>query len=131
MASASNWQRFQEHFLEYEDLGFSIDVSRMRFADDFLGRMEPAAQKAFAAMRELEGGAIANPDEQRMVGHYWLRQPELAPNEQLCRDITETNERIRHFAADVASGKIATASGARFENLLLRVKPGNNPRSFV
>ena len=119
MASASNWQRFQEHFLEYEDLGFSIDVSRMRFGDDFLIKMEPAAQQAFAAMRELEAGAIANPDEQRMVGHYWLRNPELAPNEQLRRDIEQTNARIKQFVADVHDGKIATATGAPFQNLLL------------
>ena len=34
-------------------------------------------QKAYAAMDALEKGAIANPDEKRMVGHYWLRAPEL------------------------------------------------------
>ncbi|KAF0918446.1 hypothetical protein E2562_024231 [Oryza meyeriana var. granulata] len=34
---------------------------------------------AFAAMGELEKGAITNPDEGRMVGHYWLRDPGLAP----------------------------------------------------
>ena len=28
---------------------------------------------------DLEKGAIANPDENRMVGHYWLRAPERAP----------------------------------------------------
>ncbi len=34
---------------------------------------------ALRAMSELEAGAIANPDEQRQVGHYWLRCPELTP----------------------------------------------------
>ena len=29
-------------------------------------------------MAALEKGAIANPDENRMVGHYWLRAPDLA-----------------------------------------------------
>ena len=32
-------------------------------------------QRAFQTMDELVNGAIANPDEQRMVGHYWLRPP--------------------------------------------------------
>ena len=41
--------------------------------------MEPAIQRAYAAMDALEGGAIANPDEGRMVGHYWLRAPRKAP----------------------------------------------------
>ena len=119
MSSSALWQRYQEHFLAYEDLGFSIDVSRMRFGDDFLARMEPAAQNAFAAMRELEAGALANPDEQRMVGHYWLRDAHLAPNEQLRSEIEETNARIALFAAEVHAGKIATASGEPFRNLLL------------
>ncbi len=30
-------------------------------------------------MLEIEAGAIANPDEGRQVGHYWLRAPDLAP----------------------------------------------------
>ena len=42
--------------------------------------MEPRMQKAFADMAALEAGAIANPDEKRMVGHYWLRNPALGAN---------------------------------------------------
>ena len=38
---------------------------------------------ALSAMERLEAGAIANPDEGRMVGHYWLRAPELAPEVRL------------------------------------------------
>ncbi|MDQ6940690.1 MAG: glucose-6-phosphate isomerase [Verrucomicrobiota bacterium] len=106
------WSRFQKYFLAYEELGFSIDISRMRFPDDFLSRRQPLAERAFAAMDELEAGAIANPDEQRMVGHYWLRAPELAPNEQLQRDISQTNRRIKEFAARVHAEK-------KFRNLLL------------
>jgi glucose-6-phosphate isomerase len=34
---------------------------------------------ALDAMAALEAGSIANPDEQRQVGHYWLRSPQLAP----------------------------------------------------
>ncbi len=108
----SMWSRFQKYFLAYEELGFSIDISRMRFPDDFLSRRQPLAERAFAAMDELEAGAIANPDEQRMVGHYWLRAPELAPNEQLQRDISQTNRRIKEFAARVHAEK-------KFRNLLL------------
>jgi len=38
----------------------------MGFGNGWLAAMEPAAQKAFAAMNGLEKGAIANPDEKRM-----------------------------------------------------------------
>src|SRR5262249_40487985 len=33
MASSSLWQRFQRYFLEYRELGFSLDISRMKFPD--------------------------------------------------------------------------------------------------
>src|SRR5207247_7970561 len=89
MASSSLWPRFQKYFLRYDDLGFSIDISRMRFADEFFDRMKPLVARAFAAMRELEAGAIANPDEQRMVGHYWLRDSKLAPMPELRADIDD------------------------------------------
>jgi glucose-6-phosphate isomerase len=113
------WQRFQRYFLSYEDLGFSIDISRMKFADDFLGMMQPRVEAAFTAMRELEAGAIANPDENRMVGHYWLRAPALAPNDQLRGEIEGTNAEITRFAADVHSGKISGSQGGKFEHVLL------------
>ncbi|MEP6685197.1 MAG: glucose-6-phosphate isomerase [Verrucomicrobiota bacterium] len=119
MASDSLWPRFQKYFLHYADLGFSIDISRMRFADDFFEKMQPRAEKAFAAMRELESGAIANPDEQRMVGHYWLRNSQLAPNEELRSAIENTNAQIKAFAADIHSGKIKAVNGERFMHVLL------------
>src|SRR6202790_3577250 len=119
MASSSLWQRFQQYFLRYDDVDLSIDISRMKFADDFLEQMRPKIDKAFRAMGELEKGAIANPDENRMVGHYWLRNPALAPNAELRRDIEETNKRIKSFAADVHSGKIAAANGKKFAHILL------------
>src|SRR5437868_5258116 len=119
MMSSSLWQRFQQHFLSYADLGFSIDISRMKFPDDFFEKMQPRIEKAFAAMRGLESGAIANPDEKRMVGHYWLRNPALAPSAELRADIEETNKRMKAFAADVHAGKIAAEDGKRFEHILL------------
>ncbi len=119
MASSSLWQRFQQYFLCYDDLDFSIDISRMNFPDDFFARMQPRVSKAFTAMRDLEAGGIANPDEHRMVGHYWLRNPALAPNADLRADIEKTNQLIKEFAAAVHSGKIAAANGAKFKHLLL------------
>ncbi len=119
MAASSLWQRFQQYFLRYDDLDFSIDISRMKFPDDFFAKMRPKIDKALTAMRELEAGAIANPDEKRMVGHYWLRNPALAPNAELRADIEETNKRIKKFAADMHSGKIVAANGERFAHVLL------------
>lgn len=74
---------------------------------------------AFEAMRALEAGAIANPDEKRMVGHYWLRAPERAPTPDLCAQINDVRERVLAFARDVHAGRVAPPSGGRFEKLLV------------
>src|SRR6266403_1262424 len=119
MPSSSLWQRFQQYFVHYDDLGFSLDISRMRFPDDFFEEMQPRIERAFTAMRELESGAIANPDENRMVGHYWLRNPALAPTAELRADIEDTNKRIKTFTADDHSRKVTAENGKPFQDLLL------------
>jgi len=113
-----NWTRFKTHFFHNADLGVSLDISRMPFADDFLSSMEPRIQSAFSAMSELEGGAIANPDEKRMVGHYWLRAPHLAPNPEITSEITSTLAAIKAFTAKVHAGEVAGPKG-KFQNLLV------------
>ncbi len=70
-------------------------------------------------MDKLESGAIANPDENRMVGHYWLRDPDRAPNPQIRKEITDTLANIKSFAADIHSGKIKSPSGLLFTELLV------------
>src|ERR1043165_2259025 len=119
MATSSLWQRFQQYFLYYRDLDFSLDISRMKFPEDFFEKMQPNIGKAFAAMRELETGAIANPTEKRMVGHYWLRNPALAPTAEIRKEIQDTIDRIKEFAEDVHTGKITAENGERFRHVLL------------
>ena len=119
MNALSLWDRYTAHLLRYEALGFSLDISRMRFADDFFAIMEPKAEAAFAAMKALEEGAIANPDEHRMVGHYWLRTPSLAPTEELRKAILETKAEISLFAAAVHSGNVAAPGGKKFTDVLV------------
>lgn len=119
MSSSSLWQRFQQYFLYYRDLGFSLDISRMKFPEDFLEKMQPRINKALAAMRALETGAIANPTEKRMVGHYWLRNSKLAPTPEIRAEIEETLKSIKTFAADVHAGKITAENGKPFEHVLL------------
>jgi glucose-6-phosphate isomerase len=70
-------------------------------------------------MAALEGGAIANPDEKRMVGHYWLRAPELAPTPELRTAIESTLEAIKTFVAKVHKGELPAAGGAKFKEVLV------------
>jgi glucose-6-phosphate isomerase len=112
------WTRFKD--LHYQDaaLGVALDISRIPFPDTYLGSMESRIQEAFTAMAALEKGSIANPSEKRMVGHYWLRAPQLAPTKEIRDEITSTLASIKDFAAKVHSGAIA-AQGGSFTHLLV------------
>jgi len=118
MSAQSLWERYQAHLVRYNDLGIWLDISRMRFGEDFFTAMTPRVEEAFSRMHELEAGAIANPDENRMVGHYWLRNPALAPTAELRDEIDTTREDIRKFAADIHGGKV-TAGSVKFTDVLL------------
>lgn len=113
------WGRYRHHLCVCDSIGLTLDVSRMKFGDDFLVRMASPMAKAFRAMAALEKGAVANPDEQRMVGHYWLRAPELAPDPGLGQAIRETLAAIHGFADDVHQGKVRSQRGGSFRNVLV------------
>lgn len=113
------FDRFRTYLFHDERLGVSLDISRIQFADGYLAEMEPRIQKAYAAMAELEKGAIANPDEKRRVGHYWLRAPELAPEPALGEAVRATNARILQFAEAVHTGRLRPQRASRFRNVLV------------
>ncbi len=119
MSSEASWKRYCEHLCVCDEIGLMLDISRMNFPADFFAKMEPAMQRAFAAMSELESGAIANPDEGRMVGHYWLRAPELAPDQEIAAEIEFTVRAVREFAADIHDAVITTTGGRRFTRALI------------
>ncbi|MES1026155.1 glucose-6-phosphate isomerase [Gloeocapsa sp. BRSZ] len=118
MDAATLWQRYQDWLYYHEGLEFYLDVSRMRFDDAFVAQLQPKFEKAFQDMAALEGGAIANPDEDRMVGHYWLRNPDLAPTPEIKRDITQTIEQIETFTRKIHSGAIHPPQAPRFTDIL-------------
>lgn len=113
------WKRYDRYLCRREELGLTLDVSRMVFGETFLGEMGEPLARAFGAMEKLEGGAVANPDEGRQVGHYWLRAPHLAPDPELREAIRQAQRTVRRFAAAVHRGEISAAPGAPFTDLLL------------
>ncbi|BAZ29003.1 glucose-6-phosphate isomerase [Cylindrospermum sp. NIES-4074] len=118
MDARALWQRYQDWLYFHEGLGLYLDVSRMRFNDAFVESLRPKFDKAFADMAELEKGAIANPDENRMVGHYWLRNPDLAPTPELTQEIVQTIEQIESFAEKVQTGAIHPPRASRFTDVI-------------
>lgn len=107
----SSLDRFLGCYLELPDLGFALDHSLMGVPGAFWDTIAGPMERAFADMQALEAGAIANPDENRQVGHYWLRAPELAPDPAMAEAVRATVERIEAWVADVHAGRLQGARG--------------------
>src|SRR5437016_2014748 len=95
------WTRFKDTLCVAPSIDLSLDLSRMTFDEGFFARMAPAMEKAYASMDALEKSAIANPDEKRMVGHYWLRDSKRAPSAELTKAIDDAVASVQAFAAEV------------------------------
>ena len=119
MSNDNLWERFCRYYQFHAEVGLSLDVSRMRFEESFLSHMHNRIEEAFAAMDKLERGEIANPDENRMVGHYWLRMPQLAPSALISEAITATSNRIISFAEAIHSGKLRPPTANKFTHVLV------------
>jgi glucose-6-phosphate isomerase len=113
------WQRYKQHLCTVDSLGLTLDISRMKFGPDFLAKMSAPMAQAFSAMEALERGAIANPDEKRMVGHYWLRAPELAPEPALSKAIEDARVQVHDFAKRVHAGVLKPQKADRFRSVLV------------
>jgi glucose-6-phosphate isomerase len=97
-------ETFQELFCLNQELGISLDVSRMALNASDIKGFEKMFSKAHAELERLEAGAISNADEGRMVGHYWLRSPSLSPDQGISKMVHGSWQDVQAFAARMASG---------------------------
>jgi len=114
----NSWRHFQEFYWDFPAIELALDLSRMNIKREFFSQMETRIQGAFRAMAALEKGAISNPDEGRMVGHYWLRNSKIAPTKSIQQAIDFSLRNIKTFTKKVHSGRIR-GNGGKFQNLLL------------
>ncbi|MEW5850274.1 MAG: glucose-6-phosphate isomerase [Myxococcota bacterium] len=119
MDNQALWARFKKYLLVCDAVEVTLDISRMNFTDEFLQQKTPEVQRALEAMERLEAGAIANPDENRMVGHYWLRDAALAPEPVVSEAIQSCLADIRKFTRAVHGGKVKPQKAAKFSNVLV------------
>lgn len=110
---------FATHCCGLDDPAVELDLSLSGISDAERAALGPRLHNALTAMAALEGGAIANRDEGRMVGHYWLRAPARAPSAELGDAIAKTLSAITEFAGRVHGGSLAPPEGGAFAKVLL------------
>ena len=117
--SKAHWERFCTSYWEEPTLGFSLDWLQMDMEPSYLEKLTRPLQAALQEMNELEAGAIANADEQRMVGHYWLRDASLAPEPALQQAIEDAKQHVQTFANAIHQGDIKPEKSESFKHFVL------------
>lgn len=112
-----SWNTFKKHFVYLHQLKISLDTSKVFFKDHFFQNMQSKIVRAFNEMDALESGSIANPDEKRMVGHYWLRNFQMAPKQDINIALHDNWLKIRSFADKIINQEIQGQTGP-FKTLL-------------
>ncbi|MCP4849408.1 MAG: glucose-6-phosphate isomerase [Verrucomicrobiaceae bacterium] len=118
MSKDPTWQEFSRNLLRYSDPDLWLDFSRMVIPADYFEEHAGTIERASNEMQRIEAGELVNTDEGRMVGHYWLRTPSLAP-EALEAVIMRNIAEVKAFASGVHQGEILTPAEKTFQHLLV------------
>lgn len=117
--------------------GVELNFGRMELPTDLEQKYGDKIQAAITEMTDVEAGKKVNADEGRQVGHYWLRNTDIAPKD-LQADILKTQNEIKAFAADVFQSRFknilwigigGSGLGPQFMYDSLRI-PGKTPQMF-
>lgn len=112
-----------DHYLTWRlhrsELDIELDFAAAQLDEPSLTANASRLEAALDALHRIEGGAIANVDESRMVGHYWLRDPERAPDPAIGAAIAASWQQIEGFVAEVRRGAIVAEDGRPFTGAIL------------
>lgn len=124
----------------------SFDFSNALINIENIDEYQDFLQKALTNLADLESGEIVNIDEERMVGHYWLRDPELAPTGEIEKNIKAEIVKIndfckenKHFQGMIYIGMGGSALGPQLiggvfkdgSSLDFRVIDNTDPETFL
>ncbi len=116
--SLNNWEKFSDYLWFSNKLNIWIDISKIKFNKQEFNTLENSFEKVFDALDDLEKGAISNIDEKRQVGHYWLRNSSIAPNNKLKNNIDNEISSIKEFGKNILNGEILNKEGHKFTDVL-------------
>ncbi len=117
MNNIDKWKRYCELLFNDDSLGFWLDISRMDVDMEDFDKFSDIFSNSFSSLESLENGSIANIDENRKVGHYWLRNPGIAPCAKISESISNEVERISQFGDSVLNGDITNDEGKKYTDV--------------
>ncbi len=117
MNNNDKWLRYCDLLFSDDSLGFWLDISRMDVEKSDFEKYKEIYVKAFDSIEILENGSIANIDEGRQVGHYWLRNPQIAPTQEISDSIFKEIQDISKFGASILNGEITNSVGKKYTDV--------------
>ena len=111
--NTDKWKRYCDLLFSDDSLGFWLDISRMDVEKSDFEKFKDIYSNAFDSVESLENGSIANIDEGRQVGHYWLRNPQIAPSQEISDSISKEIEDISRFGTSILNGEITNSDGKK------------------
>ena len=117
MNNNDKWLRYCDLLYSNDSLGFWLDISRMNVEKSDFEKFKDIYSKAFDSITSLENGSIANFDEGRQVGHYWLRNPQIAPTQKITESISNEIHEISKFGSSILNGEITNSDGKKYTDV--------------
>jgi len=114
----NNWEKFSNYLWFSAELNIWIDISKINFIEEDFEAISQKFVNVFKSLDELENGAIANIDENRQVGHYWLRNSSIAPNHILKNKIDNEITSIKGFGKEILDGNILNSKDKKYTDVL-------------
>ena len=97
----NSWDKFCNYLWFDKKLNIWLDISKINFTSKDIKNLEDKFIDVFSSIKELENGAISNIDENRQVGHYWLRNPSISPSSNIGEEIRADINAISEFGKQI------------------------------
>lgn len=114
----NDWNKFSNYLWFSDELNIWIDISKIKFSEEDFDEINKKFVNVFKALDDLENGSIANIDEKRQVGHYWLRNSSIAPTNILKNKIDNEISKIKDFGKGILEGNILNSKDQKYTDVL-------------
>ena len=113
-----SWDKFCNYLWFDKKLNIWLDISKINFTNEEIKTLEEKFVDVFSSIKELENGAISNIDENRQVGHYWLRNPSISPSSKIGEEISADIDSISEFGKQILNGDIKNKNQQNYTDVL-------------